>query len=191
MTIDIKKAKIKNRLFLSYEYTAKENDVENKISTSSDAPIHEDLQNAFDSLIPHLVSICEEEIIKSVDASEVERLHVKYSVTGVTIAGSEDSEGVVISGYKTLASEKVVNFSTPFQKYSDEDYPFTNDLYNSVETLKAEVLEYMDGKQAERMKVGVLDFGDDDDEAFSMGDVDNEEDSDNDIEDYEDVTSSE
>lgn len=40
MSIEIKKAKIKSRLFLSYEYVEKASDVENKISTSSDAPIH-------------------------------------------------------------------------------------------------------------------------------------------------------
>jgi len=176
MSIEIKKAKIKSRLFLSYEYTAKENDVENKISTSSDAPIHEDLQTAFDSLIPHLAHICEEEVLKSVSALEVERLYPKYKVTGITIAGSDDTEGVVISGYKTLASEKVVNFNTPFQKFNDEKYPFASELYNSVGTLKSEVLEYMDGKQAERSAVGTFNFDDDESEgSFSLSEEMNSE----------------
>ena len=43
MQIEIKKAKIKNRIFLAYEYIQKDHDVENKNSTSSDAPIHDDL----------------------------------------------------------------------------------------------------------------------------------------------------
>ena len=65
MQIEIKKAKIKNRIFLAYEYIQKDHDVENKNSTSSDAPIHDDLQNAFNELIPHLVLICEEEKLKN------------------------------------------------------------------------------------------------------------------------------
>lgn len=171
MSVEIKKAKIKSRLFLSYEYVVKEKDVENKNSTSSDAPIHEDLQNAFDSLIPHLVHICEEEILNSVSALEVERLISKYKVTGITISGSDDMEGVVISGYKTLASEKVVNFNTPFQKFSDDEYLFSTDLYNSVGILKTEVLEYMDGKQGTKSQVGTFDFGEEgeeESEAFSL-----------------------
>lgn len=170
MSVEIKKAKIKSRLFLSYEYVVKEKDVENKNSTSSDAPIHEDLQNAFDSLIPHLVHICEEETLNSVSALEVERLISKYKVTGITISGSDDTEGVVISGYKTLASEKVVNFNTPFQKFSDDDYPFSSDLYNSVGILKTEVLEYMDGKQGTKSQVGTFNFGEDEEEseAFTL-----------------------
>jgi hypothetical protein len=168
MSIEIKKAKIKNRLFLSYEYVAKENNVENKIKQDSDAPIHDDLQITFDALIPHLVHICEEEVIKSVSELEIERLLPKYKVTEVTISGSDDTEGVVISGYKTLASEKTVNFNTPFQKYSDENYPFASKLYESVGLLRTEVLAYMEGKQGKRSEVGTFNFDEDDDNEGSF-----------------------
>lgn len=170
MSIEIKKAKIKSRLFLYYEYVAKDNNVENKIKQDSDAPIHDDLQAAFDALVPHLVHICEEENLKSVSELEVQRLHLKYRVTDVTISGSDDTEGVVISGFKILASDKTVSFNTPFQKFSDDKYPFATELYNSVGLLKSEVMEYMDGKQGERSVVGKFDFDEEEEEngAFSL-----------------------
>ena len=144
--------------------------------SSDDASIHDDLQSAFNSLVPHLVHICEEETLKSVNELEVERLLLKYKVIGVSISGSDDTEGVVISGYKTLASDKVVNFNTPFQRFSDDDYLFHSELFNSVGILKTEVHEYMEGKQGTKSQVGTFDFGDDEEEqeAFTLSD-DNED----------------
>ncbi len=150
MQIEIKKAKIKNRIFLAYEYIQKDHDVENKNSTSSDAPIHDDLQNAFNELIPHLVLICEEEKLKNLELTD--KLVTKYKVTGFAIAGSAENEGVVISGHKILESEKVVNFNTPFISFGDEDYAYIKELSQSVERIKDEVLEYMEGKQAPKPK---------------------------------------
>ena len=169
MNVEIKKAKIKNRLFLSYEYVVSENNIKRDCKDSSDAPIHEDLQAAFDALIPHFVLLCEEEKVDSVDEAEVERLSVGYNVTGIAIGGSDDTEGVTISGNKILQSGKAVGFNTPFQKFSDDEYyNFCEELYNSVEHLKSEVLEYMDGKQGSRAVVGTLDFDDEEEEAFAL-----------------------
>ncbi len=170
-SIEIKKAKIKNGIFLAYEYVQKADDIENKITTSSDAPIHEDLRGAFGRLVPHFALMTEEVNEFDVDGvirqdEEAECL-AKFEVTGVTIAGTGDSEGVVISGYKTLESGKVVNFNTPFQKFEDE-YQYSEELYNAVAMVRTEVYEYMEGKQAPRKEVGSFDFGDEDEEAFSM-----------------------
>lgn len=184
MTIEIKKAKIKNRLFLAYEYTATENGTENKISTSSDAPIHDDLQSVFNAFIPHFALITEEvkiddkirdSITGATEGNILPETLDKYSVTGITVAGSDDSEGVVISGYKELESGKVVNFNTPFQMFSDEDYEFTSELYECVENWKSEVMEYMNGKQAKRNQVGTFDFGDEEEsESFKIPETDEE-----------------
>lgn len=60
MNVVVKKAEIRSSLFLSYEYDQKDAEVSNSIKTASDAPIHDDLRNAFKALIPHFVFICEE-----------------------------------------------------------------------------------------------------------------------------------
>lgn len=166
--IEIKKAKIKNGIFLAYEYVEKTDNYENKIATSSDAPIHEDLRSAFQSLVPHFTFLTEE----TKDFNLDEETLAKFKVTGFTIGGSGDTEGIVISGHKKLESGKVVNFNTPFQIFDDEEYAYGDDLRGDVEHLKNEVYEYMEGKQAPKMQVGTLDFGDDDDDAFTMDDVD-------------------
>lgn len=178
MQIKITSAKIKSRLFLSYAYSAKENGIDNKISTSSDAPIHEDLQSAFDVLVPHLILITEESEITDKLRDLIDRESgqdfilpenfEKYKVTGITIAGAEDSESVVISGYKELKTGNYVKLNTPAQKFDDENYEFANDLYNAIEHLKSEVVEYMDGKRASKMIVGKFDFDQEDDEDFKL-----------------------
>lgn len=175
MKIKIQNAKIRSRLFLSYAYTAKENEVENKIKQDSDAPIHDDLERSFDNLIPHFIIITEEsevtEKIRNVitrDPDEdfilPEDIEKKYKVTGISITGSEDNEGVVISGMKFLKTGKSVSFSTPDKKFDDEEYEFSQELYDAVEHLKNEVLEYMDGKHGTRHVVGTLNFDEDEEE---------------------------
>ena len=59
MNITIKQANIKNSLFLSYKYDQFVKSTKKSASESSDAPIHDDLRNAFSALIPHFAFICE------------------------------------------------------------------------------------------------------------------------------------
>lgn len=169
--IEIKKAKVKNAIFLAYEYVEKTENYENKISTASDAPIHEDLRNAFDALIPHFALLTEEvskaEVNEAIQYGDKPECLDKFSVSGFTLAGTGDTEGVVISGHKSLESGKVVNFNTPFQLFDDEDYDYSEELVKSIESLKNEVFQYMEGKQAPRMQVGSFDF-EDEDEAFAL-----------------------
>lgn len=177
--IEIKKAKVKNGIFLAYEYVEKTENYENKISTSSDAPIHEDLRSCFQRLVPHFALLTEEVVKSNVieDAIsgilEDEPALAKFSVTGFTIGGNGDTEGVTLTGHKELESGKLVSFNTPFQLFADEDYEFSEQLARTVGDLQTEVYEYMEGKQAPKMQVGKLDFGDDDEEeAFAMDDLD-------------------
>lgn len=176
MSTTITTAKIKNKLFLAYGYNQRIEGVENKITTSSDAPIHSDLVNAFNALIPHFAFICEE------ISEDVARVAIKtgfenedsplkrFSVGGFSIGGSGDSEGVTISGSKSLESGKVVNFNTPFLKWED-DYIFSAELIRSVDILKSEVYEYLEGKQAPKLQTSMTFMSDDEDgenvEAFA------------------------
>lgn len=157
MNITIKNASIKNRLFLKYGYDHMvETTKYSHPSTTGDAPIHDDLRDAFESLVPHFAYICEEisesvcreaisDLAKGVMQTENDPLR-KYAVGGFALG--KDSEGVTISGSKILESGDVLNFNTPFKKWEDTDYPFMNELIEAVDLLKSEVYEYIEGKRA-------------------------------------------
>lgn len=172
MNITIKKASIKNSLFLAFEYDQSVNATKNIIKTSSDAPIHDDLRNAYRYLIPHFAFICEEinesqceELIENPDKEINEDSAIYgYRVSGFSISGSGDTEGVVLSGSKKLKTGMVVNFNTPFIKF-DSDYDFMDDFLSRIENLRSEVYEYLEGKQAPS-KQAEMKFDDDDESAI-------------------------
>lgn len=151
-SITIKKGKIKNNLFLAYEYSEKVGTVINVISTTSDAPIHEDLRSAFRGLSPHLAFLSEqisEKKMKQLIKDKVDpedEFWQKYEVISFSIGGSGDTEGVTLSGKKHVETG-VINFNTPFTKW-DSEYKFIDELYDVVEAAKHEVYEYLNGKQA-------------------------------------------
>jgi hypothetical protein len=158
MNIKIKNAKIKNSMFLAYGYSQIENNNENQITTQSDAPMHDDLRNAFNMLIPHFAGICEEvepEIVaKAINngqalffLDDINNPLSNFEVKGFSIGN--DNDGVTISGNKQLQSGKVVNFNTPFTKFEDFDnYSFCTELKKAVDNLRSEVYDYLEGKQA-------------------------------------------
>lgn len=157
MEITIKNASIKRVLFLAYGYDHFVNNTKFTHNTSGDAPIHEDLREAFENLTPHFAFICEEisesicrQAINDIDKGVIQDAETnplrKYGVTGFTLG--KDSEGVTISGSKSLESGKSINFPTPFMKWDDIDYPFMQELIESIDLLKSEVYEYIEGKRA-------------------------------------------
>lgn len=157
MEITIKKASIKRVLFLAYGYDHFVNTTKFTHNTSSDAPIHDDLREAFANLTPHFAFICEEinesvcrQAINDIQKGIVHDLGMdplhKYDVSGFTLG--KDSEGVTISGNKSLESGKSININTPFVKWDEIDYPFMQELIEAVDLLKSEVYEYIEGKRA-------------------------------------------
>lgn len=177
MSTTITTAKIKNKLFLAYGYSQRVDGIENKITTSSDAPIHIDLKNAFLRLIPHFAFICEE-ITEDVARTAIKTGFIKndeeenplnrFDVGGFSIGGSGDSEGVTISGSKWLQSGKLVNFNTPFIKW-DDDYEFGDELIEAVDILKSEVYEYLEGKQAPKLQQAMTFMSEEEDEEEGQG----------------------
>jgi len=157
MDITIKNASIKRILFLKYGYDHFVNSTKYTHNSSGDAPIHDDLREAFQNLIPHFAFICEEinestcrqsinDIKKGViQDPETDPLR-KFDVSGFALG--KDSEGVTISGSKSLESGKSININTPFIKWDDDTYPFMTELLEAVDLLKSEVYEYIEGKRA-------------------------------------------
>ena len=175
--IEIKKAKVKSGMFLAYEYSERTLSAQNNVAMSSDAPIHPDLENAFKKLVPHF-ALLTEEVSQGIVAGTIEQnnpfheLLDKFTVTGFSLGGSGDSEGVVIIGYKELASGKKVNFNSPFQTFYDdssEAYPYTHKLKQDVNAVIYEVEQYMEGKQADPPMKSLFDgFEDDEQEDFKI-----------------------
>ena len=157
MNITIKNASIKSTIFLKYGYDHFVNSTKFTHNSSGDAPIHNDLRDAFAALTPHFAFICEE-ISESVckqsitdfengvfyKDEETDPLR-KYDVIGFALG--KDSEGVTITGSKKLDSGKSININTPFLKW-DDDYAFSSELIAAVDLLKSEVYEYIEGKRA-------------------------------------------
>ncbi|MGG5486282.1 hypothetical protein [Gaetbulibacter sp. PBL-D1] len=168
MNIEIHKAEIGSGIFLKWDYTQTDGLRKTKIKASADAPIHDDLRQAFEALVPHFVLITEmkkkQDVVKAIDLKSIpEALLKKYKVTGVQIDDNKGDVSYTISGYKILNTGKTVSFPTPKIRETaseDDKYEFLDKLIEQVEVIKDEVLEYMDGKEADREQQS-MDFGDD------------------------------
>lgn len=182
MAVTIKSAKIKNKLFCDYAYEEETEHGSQSVSVSSVAPIHDDFHRRFRQLVPHLALMCEEvddsdDLAQAMDKmeslSELSRLSEKlrkYKVTAFKITGTGDTEGIVITGQKKLATGKVVNLNTPNLKWEDE-YEYASELRITVQELRDEVIEYMDGKQAPDVQGRLFEDGEEALEEVLEGDL--------------------
>jgi hypothetical protein len=183
MNIVIKKAAIRNSIFLTYEFDQHDADVKNGIKTSSDAPIHDDLKAAFRALIPHFAFICEEITNEDLVQDAIERPEsyledrensasldfFKFYVNEFSIIDKKGLNFVTISGNKQLTDGDVVSFSAPAIDLDGGNYKFMYELKEAVEVLKREVLAYMQGKQAPKAQLEMFEGDEESGEAF--GDV--------------------
>ena len=146
--VKIRKAKIKDELFLEGEYTEQlpgHSKKETKFSCT--VPIHEDLKFAFDSLHTHLALLCDEvKLGKKDDITQI--TFPEFTVKGFSIGGNDENEGVTISGSKE-GKYGVVNLNTPFTKWESEDYPYISELGQAIQAAVYEVDQYLfHGKRA-------------------------------------------
>lgn len=185
MNITIKNASIKSGLFLKYGYDHFVGSTKySHPSTTGDAPIHDDLREAFSALTAHFAFICEE-ISESISRQAINDFKQgvvyqdpetdplrKYTVIGFTLG--KDSEGVTIIGSKRLDSGKSININTPFLKW-DDNYAFDSELIAAVDLLKSEVYEYIEGKRAPAQHQTVNMFEqDEEEEKEAFADADQE-----------------
>lgn len=138
--------------------------ITNDIKKKSDLLIHQDMQATFDALIPHMVLICDQK--ESTDAdliiSDIRAGHFiesiqkdlgprmdPYKVTGISIAGDGEHEGVVLIGQKRLKNNMVLNLIAPFTKFFD-GYKYGDTLSGLVSDCINEAELYLfEGKCAE------------------------------------------
>lgn len=166
--IKLSKAKIKDSM-LHIEFEAYKSDGSfDTLKGDFSNLVHADLRKAFSALVPHMIILTDMRELKfnagmnqpyGPDVYEVEELeHIK--VTGFTISGNGDNEGVVLTGSKQIGT-KSININTPLTKWTDdvEPYVWSNELAEAIELCKHEVNEYILGKQAEKAQQQI-DFGD-------------------------------
>lgn len=164
MTIDgtskkiiIKKAKIDKEMFLNVTYHesiilisgTKRKDIGGSITRDGENAIHDDLKAAFKKLNPHLALIAEMIANPALDDLDMISDEVKdFNVTGFSIGGNGDTEGVTLIGQRTLSTGKILNLTTPFEKWDGSEYAFINELAETIEECKHEVELYLNGKMA-------------------------------------------
>ncbi|MCA9179780.1 MAG: hypothetical protein KDB14_35230 [Planctomycetales bacterium] len=81
-------------------------------------------------------------------------------VTGYSLGGDDDDEGVVIILQRKMATGKVLNITTPFTKLaSDEpEYQYTSELAEALAVVEREAVAYLEGKKAPNPQLEM--FGD-------------------------------
>ncbi|WP_291587245.1 hypothetical protein [Bacteroides sp.] len=113
--------------------------------------VHKDMKAAFDDLIPHLAFLCEQ---KEADGKESldelsEDIFSTFEVSGYSIGGSDESEGVTLVGKCFLKTKKVLNLIAPFTMFNNEneEYEHAFDLQQAIEACKYEVEQYLTAKK--------------------------------------------
>lgn len=163
INVKIKKAKIKDDLFLEGEYTETLPGHSKKDSKfSCTVPVHQDLKDAFEKLHVHLAILCDE--VKAPKKKEFEvATFPEFFVRSFSIGGNDENEGVTVSGAKEGAYG-LVNLNTPFCKWESEDYPFAQELTEQIESCIYEVEQYLFHEKRAPEKQLELGFDADDEE---------------------------
>lgn len=151
------------------EHTDGESCVINEVTKKCADLAHDDLLKALEGLIPHMVKICDFRGSDLVDRDSIDNidgileslrtLNCDYEITGFSIGGADDKEGVTLIGCRVFESGKVLNIVTPFTQYQDEDYKLGSELADAIERCVFETYEYLfNGKVA--YKQLEMDFND-------------------------------
>ncbi len=119
----VKKARLKD-IALQVEYQETLEDCSNKVGKDCTAPVHEDLKQAFANMNNLLRDICEQPENSNVEC------------TGFTIGRDED--GATLIGFRDLDSGKVLNLTSPYERFEDN-----GNLQHAIEICKQEVLLYL------------------------------------------------
>lgn len=110
-----------------------------------------DLINAFSKLNPHAALLTEQ---KEVDGIEMigdvpDDINKVLDVTGYSIGGDGDNEGVTLVAKRFLKTGKVLNLCAPFTMFNNENESYTNafELEQEIQACEFEVKEYLFNKK--------------------------------------------
>lgn len=144
--MEITKAKItkENTLVATYLDADK-----NTVTVEGKNLVHGDLKAAFKALTGHMAILCELREAKEESAPhELNDLNT-VEVTGYSIGGTDEDEGVTLIGKRFLKSKKVLNLIAPFTKFANEneEYPYSYELMDAINLCGYEVEQYLTAKK--------------------------------------------
>lgn len=170
----IEKAKIVKGTTVEIHFTeVNDKGDRSKNSKSLGAPMHDDLTTAFANLGIHLAILTgyvKSNQVKNIETPK-EELTEGFHVTSFSIGGTDEDQGVVISGHRKLASGKAVILNTPFERFEVKEesrYVYMDDLVDRLDRVKKELADYFSGAKRGAEKQQKLDFGDDKPKATKM-----------------------
>lgn len=117
-------------------------------SVVGDGVVHGDLKKAMGKLAPHLAFICDLKEEEFVDKKKFSKTDInefdKLIISGFTIGGSGEDEGICIIAQKMLATQ-VLNLTSPLTKLAE--YDFASELGETMEGIIYEAKEYIAGNK--------------------------------------------
>lgn len=144
--MEITKVKItkENTLTVTYIDTDK-----NTVTVDGNNIVHGDMKAAFKNLVGHMAILCELREAKENSLPDELKDLSTVEVTGYSIGGTDEDEGVTLIGKRFLQSKKVLNLIAPFTKYNNdnEEYPFAFELMNAIEACNYEAEQYLTAKK--------------------------------------------
>lgn len=109
--------------------------------------ITKDLTNAFRNLVPHMTFLCEQREAYRLERMDElpDEIYNNLEVTGYSVGGSDDSEGVTLIGKRFLKSKKVLNLNSPFTMFrnENEEYTYAFELEEAIQECEFEVKQYL------------------------------------------------
>jgi hypothetical protein len=126
------------------------------------ALVHEDMQLAFNELSVHLALIDDafihlKKAPKSLEEITGNEIVEKFNIIGFRINGSEENEGFILYGEKTV-NHGAISLESPKMSKSS-GYLFFDELKEGIKNAVFEVEQYMDGKSQPRYEQSELEFG--------------------------------
>ncbi len=113
------------------------------------------------ALKKHVCVLCE--FFEDIDQIP-ETYLASLTVTGISLGGHDEHEGVTVVAQKKLKSGKVLNLVTPFTRFVDDEnpdaYPYGFELASAVGVVESEASLFLGGKKAQNAQLE-LNFGED------------------------------
>lgn len=152
--ITIQKVKLKDQ-HLTCEFTEQRTDdaPPRAFALTCAEQVHPDLTHALSRLVPHLCLLAEQ-LTETPDfwpdeSEELSALFEPFTVTGFSMGRHQS--GVTLIGQRELTAGRVLNLTTPYQSFDDEQgsYPYTGLLETTLATALVEVEAALRGKCTE------------------------------------------
>lgn len=151
--IQIKKVKIHSNQRGELKYKRVEGDgaTSNVDKETPDKKVHKDFSDTLLALRVHFGILCGYITAKEVkDPKSYMHEIDSFHVSGFSVAGEEEDEGIVITGHRILKpSGKAIILNSPFTRFNEDDatrYKHMDALIEAVKEAKDEAVKYLGGK---------------------------------------------